>query len=209
VRNILGLEVPALAMVWLLGFWIRTRRSAWAAWTISAVLLIGIGFSLPAYMSLRAAITPAETAEFSDWRQAIPVDSNVFVVPSHNSASFAWFALERPSYLSVDQSAGVVFSRETAMEVRRRSEVLLPVLDPDWRLMTEMQKKAGGHAAATSVSRPLTKDRLEIICNDPQLGFVVSRESVGFDPMRHTQSGRWKDWNLYDCQRVRTRAPSA
>lgn len=199
VRNILGLEVPALVLVWLLWLWIRTRRSAWVVTVISAVLITGIGFSLPGYVSQRATITPAETAEFSDWRQAIPVDGNVFVMPSHNSASFAWFALERPSYLSVDQSAGVVFSRETAMEVRRRSEVLLPVLDPDWRLMT----------APKSMSRPLTKDRLETICNDPQLGFVVSRESVGFDPMRHTQSGRWKDWNLYDCRHVRALAPSA
>lgn len=199
VRNILGLEVPALVLVWLLWSWISSRRSAWVVTAISAVLIAGIGFSLPVYVSQRAAITSAEVAEFSDWRHAIPIDSNVFVMPSHNSASFAWFALERPSYLSVDQSAGVVFSRETAMEVRRRSEVLLPVLDPDWRLMT----------AAKSVSRPLTRDRLEIICNDPQLGFVVSRESVGFDPMRHAQSGRWKDWNLYDCRHVRALAPSA
>ena len=199
VRNILGLEVPALVLVWLLWSWISSRRSAWVVRAISAALITGIALSLPAYMSQRASITPAEVAEFSDWRQAIPIDSNVFVMPSHNSASFAWFALERPSYLSVDQSAGVVFSRETAMEVRRRSEVLLPVLDPDWRLMT----------AAKSVSRPLTRDRLEIVCNDPQLGFVVSRENVGFDPMRHTQSGRWKDWNLYDCRHVRALAPSA
>jgi hypothetical protein len=54
------------------------------------------------------------------------------------------------------------------------------------------------------ISRPLTTKALIEICGDPQLGFVVARENLGFDSIRHTHAGLWKDWNLYDCRRVRS-----
>ncbi len=82
-------------------------------------------------------------------RGAIPPDSNVFVLPAHNAATFAWFTLQRPSYLTVDQSSGVVFSRATALEVRRRSQVLLPLMDPDWRLLSNMTHASGGGERST------------------------------------------------------------
>jgi hypothetical protein len=145
---------------------------------------------------------------FSDWRSAIPPDSNVFVVPAHNSATFAWFTLERPSYLTVDQSSGVVFSRATALEVRRRSDVLLPLQDPDWRLLSNMHKLHSG-GTSSGFSNPLTRDRLIGLCSDPQLNFVVAREDVGFEPIRHARSGIWKDWSLYDCRRVHPGMPAA
>ena len=89
--------------------------------------------------------TVAEFDAYSDWRRAIPPDANVLVAPVRNSAAFAWFTLQRPSYLTVDQSSGVVFSRATALEVRRRSQVLLPLMDPDWRLLSNMtQAHSGG-----------------------------------------------------------------
>jgi hypothetical protein len=153
--------------------------------------------------------TVAEVNEFTDWRGAIGSTDTVYVVPMHNSATFAWFTLERPSYLSVDQSAGVVFSRATALEVRRRSQVLLPMQDPDWRILTKMNKAANGKSEAKSPERPFTRERLVSVCSDPALGFVIAKEMVGFGPLRHTHAGDWKDWNLYDCRRVRSLAPEA
>jgi hypothetical protein len=38
---------------------------------------------------------------------------------------------------------------------------------------------------------------------------VIAKEQVGFDPVTHTRSGEWKDWNLYDCRRVRSQDPKA
>jgi hypothetical protein len=101
----------------------------------------------------------------------------------------------------------VIFSRATALEVRRRSEVLLPVEDPDWKILSGMHRSAG--VKGQSAKRPLTPKALISICRDPQLGFVISRDDVGFDPLRHTHSGAWKDWNLYDCKHVLSMAPTA
>jgi hypothetical protein len=110
-----------------------------------------------------------------------------------------WFTLERPSYLTVDQSSGVIFSHATAVEIRRRSEVLLPMEQPDWRLLTRRTTHGGKFDAK---ALPLTRDRLIRICADPTLDFVVAKENVGFQPRRHERQGPWDGWNLYDCRRV-------
>ncbi len=142
--------------------------------------------------------------DFSTWRTAIPPNANVLVVPQRNSAAFSWFTLERPSYLTVDQSSGVIFSRATALEVRRRSRILLPLMEPDWEILTSMARH---HGAAGSSIPVLTKERLISLCRDPELNFVVATESVGFEPIPHLQPDRWKNWNLYDCSRVQSAIP--
>ena len=118
--------------------------------------------------------------------------------------SFVWFTLGRPNYLAVDQSSGVVFSRATALEVRRRSEVLIPLMDPDWKIMTRLRAKAAPRTKSEAITRPLTPENLIHVCADPQLGFVISQDKVGFDPLRHEHAGAWKNWNLYDCRKVRS-----
>jgi hypothetical protein len=57
--------------------------------------------------------------------------------------------------------------------------------------------------------RPLTADILVEICTDPKLGFVVSPQNVGFNPIIHERAGAWKDWNLYDCGTVRSGHPAS
>ena len=130
--------------------------------------------------------TAAQIEEFSDWRDAIPPGDNVFIVPRYYTAGFAWFTLQRPSYLTVDQSSGVIFSRATAVEIRRRSEVLLPMEEPDWRLLSRRATHAGKFDAA---ALPLTRDRLVRICADPELNFVVAKENVGFRAPPSSSSG--------------------
>jgi hypothetical protein len=158
--------------------------------------------------------TSAEIRDFADWREAILPSSNVLLIPPRMSASFMWFTLQRPSYLSVDQSSGVVFSRATALEVRRRSQVLLPLVDPDWKILTAIieEKSKGFKAASATASKPastpLTVEILVHVCGDPQLNFVIAKENVGFDPLRHTRPGSFKDWTLYDCRRVRSAVPA-
>jgi hypothetical protein len=99
----------------------------------------------------------------------------------------------------VDQSSGVIFSRATAVEIRRRSQVLSPMEEPDWRLLSRRATHGGKFDAA---ALPLTRDRLVRICADPQLKFVVAKEDVGFEPIRHRHPGIWDGWYLYDCKRV-------
>ena len=89
------------------------------------------------------------------------------------------------------------------MEVRRRSEILLPLMDPNWKIMTSLRAAASGHKA-DAAPRALTAKSLRQVCADPQLGFVISPVDVGFHAVRHEQAGAWKDWNLYDCGKIRS-----
>jgi hypothetical protein len=210
IRNVMGLQVPAFALALLLIYGIGKTRSVGVAAFILLCLGICIAFVIPQTIKdPRQNGSPTAVIEFDDWRTSIPPAANVYVAPAYNSAAFAWFTLQRPSYMSVGQSAGVVFSRATAMEVKRRSNVLLPVLDPDWRLLT------GGNTASDSDSRvkhrptrPLTKESLASVCLDARLDFVVAKEYVGFDPIQHKHVGGWKDTYLYNCGHVRSATPT-
>jgi hypothetical protein len=222
LREMFGLGVAAVLFTWLCWFVMRKIQSVWLISAIGTFFLLAAILTLPASLKcIQTDGTQAELRDFAEWRQAIPPSKNVLLLPPGNSASFEWFTLQRPSYLSVAQSAGVVFSRATSLEVRRRSEVLLPLVDPDWRILSanirERAKKANtasmtGSASTASNndgSRPLTADTLVRICSDHELGFVIAKSNVGFQPLRNVHSRKFKDWNLYDCSRVRLKAPAA
>jgi len=199
-RTILGLDCLPVVLALLLGSWALSSRSIALPGAMALALATATAFAAPgALENPLAEGTSGQIEEFSDWREAIPPGENVFIVPRYYTAGFAWFTLQRPSYLTVDQSSGVIFSRATAAEIRRRSEVLLPMEEPDWRLLSRRATHGGKFDAA---ALPLTRDRLVRICADPELNFVVAREAVGFEPIRHHHPGIWDGWNLYDCKQV-------
>jgi hypothetical protein len=199
-RTILGLECLPVALAFLLGSWALRSRSLVLSGSLALVLATATVCAAPgALENPLAEGTSAQIEEFSDWRDVIPPDDNVFIVPRYYTAGFAWFTLQRPSYLTVDQSSGVIFSRATAVEIRRRAEVLSPMEEPDWRLLSRRATHAGKFDAA---ALPLTRDGLVRICADPELSFVVAKENVGFQPLRHRRPGIWNGWNLYDCRQV-------
>lgn len=209
LRGIFGLQISAVIFFGLFWYWMTSSRTIWVPALTAVMLAAVLGSTFPGAFEQTGTVgSRAEIEEFSDWRAAIPPGSNVLIVPTRKSASFVWFTLGRPSYLSVDQSSGVVFSRATAFEIRRRSEVLLPIMDPDWKILSQITQEAHGKKLQ-NLDRPLTPASLAQICGDSQLGFVVAREDVGFASIRHTHAGAWKDFNLYDCHRVRAAAPAA
>ena len=131
VRSILGLECLPVFLAFLLGSWALRSRSVALLGSVALALATATAFAAPgALENPLAEGTAAQIEEFADWRDAIPRGDNVFIVPRYYTAGFAWFTLQRPSYLTVDQSSGVIFSRATAVEVRRRSEVLRPIKSP-------------------------------------------------------------------------------
>jgi hypothetical protein len=199
-RTILALDCVAVIIAFLLGYWVMCSRSAVLPGTIALALATATTFAAPgAVEDPNIEGSAAQIEEFADWRDAIPPGDNVFVVPRYYTAGFTWFTLGRPSYLTVDQSSGVIFSRATAIEIRRRSEVLSPMEEPDWRLLSHRAIHNGKFDAS---ARSLTRDRLIQICADPELNFVVAREDVGFEPIRHRRPGVWNGYYLYDCKRV-------
>jgi hypothetical protein len=199
-RNVLGLDCLPIILAFLLGQLALHSRSIAVPAAVAIALSAAAAFAAPgALKDPRTEDTNALIEEFADWRDAIPPGENVFVAARYYSAGFAWFTLQRPSYLTVDQSAGAIFSRATALEVRRRSEVLRPIEESDWRLLSR-RTSHGDKFDASAV--PLTREHLVQICVDPELNFVVAREDVGFEPMRHRRRGPWNNWNLYDCKQV-------
>jgi hypothetical protein len=209
IREFFALGISGLLLMWFSLTWVRRVRSFWVISLICGFFLAASSWILPGSMKqLDTVGSIAEIDEYADWRGAIPASSNVLLIPTRQSASFIWFSLGRPSYLTVAQSAGVVFSRDTALEVRRRSEVLLPLRDPDWKILTAILRarartNGASHGKPGSDSRPLTASILVGLCGDPQLDFVIAKDWVGYAPLKHLHPGALMNWYLYDCRRVR------
>lgn len=207
-KNVLALDVIPVLLMGAFAYLIAKSRSIVLLTGTSIALLLISCLVLPGAYKEAGRLSPAiGTDEFADWQRAIPESANVFIAPSPISAAFAWFILGRPSYLSLDQSSGVIFSRKTEVEIRRRAEVALPLWDTNWNVRLVLTPKNGTNKLAPSV-RPLTKQTLLRLCHDPQLNFVVAKENVGFNPVAHTHPGTWKDWYLYDCRQVDSPDPT-
>jgi hypothetical protein len=212
VRDIFGLRTPAVLFGILVWWTIQRSRDSggkiWAPILVAAALLMISIFVWPAaFKQSHSFASASEMDEFADWRNAIPPTSTVLVVPARDVGAFVWFILQRPNYLALDQSAGVVFSRATALEVQRRSEVLLPLMEPNWKIMTGLANARSGRKG-NGATRPLTAKNLIHICADPQLGFVISPIELGLESLRHQHAGAWADSNLYDCRTIRSSMPA-
>src|ERR1700722_13627221 len=205
LRDIFGLRIPAVLFGGLVWWCVRGARAAWVPMVVSVALAaFSILLAPAAFKQWHTFGSAVDINEFSDWTAAVPPTSTVLVTPTHDVGGFVWFTLERPNYLAVDQSAGVVFSRATAMEVQRRSTVLLPLMDPNWKIMTGLRAAAVNGRKADAAARPLTATNLRQVCADPTLGFVISPADIGLPRVRHDRAGAWKDWNLYDCSLIRS-----
>jgi hypothetical protein len=207
IRDIFGLKISAVVVAALVWWRIRTARTTWVSASSSVVCVALSIFIFPAaFEQSRTFASRSNGGEFADWIKAIPPTSTVLVAPAQDVGAFVWFTLQRPNYLALNQSAGVIFSRTTALEVQRRSHVLLPLMDPDWKILTSLRIAAAtaGTRKVDAAVRPLTAQSLTQVCTDPELGFVVSPESVGFESLRDDHAGKWKGWNLYDCGKVRS-----
>lgn len=208
LSNCFELGLPAVLFVAVVAWIVNKGASVWLPVLVSACLVALLIVILPFTLRARtASASAADREEFSDWIRAIPPTSTVYVPSFKDNGLFVWLTLGRTNYLSTNQSSGVVFSRPIALEIARRSTVLLPLEDPSWKILTRLTKSRANPAnKAPTGWRPLTVQRLEQVCTDPLLGFVVARERIGFDALPHTSPGIWNGWNLYDCNRVRSAA---
>ncbi len=211
ISHILVLRIPAVLLVGVFWYGLRRCRSPLVPLIACAALMVVLLSMLPVVtQEFCAHDWMYKPAGFSDWRARIPPTSSVYVADGVDSPIFTWFTLGRPSYLSVDQSAGVVFSRATALEVRRRADGLRALMPPDWRIMSKRrQSRLAKGRKKSPPMRPLTAAILVSVCRDPKLGFLVAREKLGFASMPHLRAGKFKDWNLYDCRHIRALRPAA
>jgi len=205
LQNVLGLTVPLVIL--LVGLWWTVMRSqSTALLGVICVLLsaLCVPWAPLALEDGKAASLAYRPDDFADWRKVMRPDGNVLVGEQGSSAQFIWFMLQRPAYLTEAQSAGLVFSRKTALEVRRRSDLIAGFVDPTWKIYSSLEwyKRNPGHWKPAR-THPLTAPLLQHLCSDPQLAYVIAKEDVGFGALTHTGRGFWHGWNLYDCARAR------
>lgn len=121
---------------------------------------------------------------------------------------YLWFDLGARSYYSTPQLAGSVFSRATALEGRRRAELVARFEIAHLR-ETRVQSHARTLAHLTRFyglpldAAPPTLDDLCRLCADPDLDYIVTREA--FAGWYLARDGKWF---LYDCRAVRRRSSS-
>jgi hypothetical protein len=130
---------------------------------------------------------------FIDWKAIVPAGTQVLWLWDPVST---WMLLERPSYFSYAQAAGVVFSRDVAIVAAKRAASLRSLAPPELTL--------GANFSDENRESPLTLPRLAAICADPDLGFVVSDQKVGIDAPSKEWPTRGNFIHLYDCRAVRS-----
>lgn len=132
---------------------------------------------------------PTVIAGFAQWRALIPPDAQVLWPESPVEASVL---LERPDYLSLAQTTGLVFSRKAAMEQWRRATTLGSVVAPD----TFFQ------FSGTGLSIGASRDQLERACKTSELQFLVTGARLSWPALAEVPRTLWHASNglrLYRC----------
>lgn len=174
----IGGVVPAAVFA---GFWWYTTRNGGRAASTIAVILAAMlcgAFAPFAWGSWSdPAPSAAVRAKFTAWRRDIPQDAQILapgvpVIP--------WFLLDRPSYWTLRQMAGAMFSRPTAMELLRR--------------------EANVHRLPPA---PTAAGILDGMCrSDALIGFVVTPVDMGPTPFAPVELGAGPErelLRLYRC----------
>ena len=190
LRNIARFSCAPAALtlvVWIL----CVRHPTVAGTAVAAVAMITLGVHMlhPAVRQARMqAYSGPVHAAFASWRDAIPPGATVLWI---ENPSAVWFLLERPNFVSVHQLAGVVFSRNLALEARSRIRTV--------ELLADASSVFGDIPKERRHLPALSADSLGRACSDPRLNYVVSGDSL---PSAVAQLN-WPDASrfiyLYDC----------
>ena len=110
---------------------------------------------------------PQLVAQFAGFRDLIPPGAEVAWLESPVGA---WILLDRPSYLSVLQTSGLVFSLQGGPGIEAPIAALGPAIDPatfmDWE------------GAGTGMT--LSRQQLRAACGSGEFAFLVSAADLGF-----------------------------
>jgi hypothetical protein len=181
---------PALimAVVWRLAHERRARTGLWIAGVLAAAACAAL---LPyTWRSWTASgYSSGRIAAFAGLRAQIVPGAEVFW-PESPVAS--WLLLERPSYLSVLQTSGLVFSRPGALELERRARAL--------RGAVAFESFMAWNAAGAALT--LSPRQLEDACGTGEFGYLVTAADLGRAPLAVGPAGSGaasKGVRLYRC----------
>jgi hypothetical protein len=194
-RCIDALRVPGVAAAVVVGAWATFGRArlvpmAMVVAPMAVLALIALPQTIRAWTDMPHGV-PSQ-ALFESWRKLIPPDAEVLW---HEEPRATWFLLGRKSYLTVSQTAAVLFSREAALETQRRAQSLRSLVDPGVWFLRPSSRRA--------TFTPLTKGALTAVCSESDASFVVSSTDSGdaVGVVEWPSPGQFV--YLYDCNRRR------
>jgi len=182
-----AVPVVLIALVW----WLDRGRAGRVAVPLTGILALAMCAAL-APQTLRAwtlrDYPPAQRARFADFRAHIPAGAQVFWPEAPVAV---WLLLERPSWLSVIQTSGMVFSRDSAIELNRRAQRLGVAVAPE----TFMAWNPLGMAVRLSAGQ------LAAACAGGGFDFLVTPLDLGWPPLAAIPSDRTtaRQIRLYRC----------
>lgn len=191
--NFVGPTASALIIVvacWLVASSVRNRLGG-----LALALLAMVASSIAAPRAVRNWSTQSYSGTvyeaFAPWRTIIPQSAEVLWA---GDATATWLVLERRSYFSPDQLAGLLYSPGMTPELQRRATALSAFASPDWWTMADLRKEAR--------PKDLTAEILAAACYAPGLDFLVSNTDLGNAVSTVRRPGRELDMYLYDCRAI-------
>lgn len=175
----------------VLTFWLAGRKSSATALTILGVLSAATCVALAPDAWRRWAqqrYTPALVTQFAPWTALIPPGAEVFW---SESSLDTWILLQRPSYISVAQTSGMLFSRASALELQRRAQALSAVAPA--RAWLDF---SGGGAGIG-----LSPEQAVRACDSGEIQFLVTPAQLSWQPIAQLPREVWRapGLRLYRC----------
>ncbi len=127
----------------------------------------------------------------SGWRAILPREADVLWAQNPTGV---WIMLERRSYMSAEQMAGLLYSPKMLPEALRRATGLQSYVAPGWWTLKTPSAEYG--------PKPLTPELLAEVCRAPGLDFVVSGVALdGYVASAMLPVDRVVMY-LYDCRKI-------
>lgn len=109
----------------------------------------------------------------------------------------SWFRLRQGNYASIHQSVGVVFSRESALEARRRLGTLARFGATDGELIPPPRPYR-------QTAHPPSRSDLEFLCREPLLDYaILDTDTLSAPLATWIDPSGGKAWYLYPCTAFR------
>jgi hypothetical protein len=187
------LPVAVVVLCWHAIGYVRLVPAALAGTAIIAVLS---AYAAISGWNRRPSLPETTRSEFSAWRGVIPMEAEVYW-PQH--VDVVWFVIERRSYLSHLQTAGVLFSHQTTMELSARSAFTSP----------DFPRAVAFGDGAAGIGLRMTEPGIRRTCRAGGADFVVSADSIDLPQAavpvfaRLERGEVLKEYRLFDCAAIR------
>ncbi|HUN26086.1 MAG TPA: hypothetical protein VMU67_07240 [Steroidobacteraceae bacterium] len=187
--RMLGAQGPFAALAVIAVWWAARSRLALAHRPVVAAIAVSslIALAPLAWNEWTGVVfTSATYRAFAGWRRLIPPGSEVYWPTSPLAC---WLLLERPNYLSSEQSGSDLYSRRAALELDRRARVMRSITAKafDW----------------TGISSPAwSVPSLATVCAKSDTRFIVTGYDLGAPALAKVPAGVTANFHklrLYRC----------